>query len=199
MRMRWCCLLLMMVALGGCSPLQVTPSSDLHALVTGQGYELMVRSTQPGMNRELYEMAAQSLGSVLPLADKEPFSGSVQVDFAAVQPVASNAYSGGTYGGATATTTGVTAGWYSGASPTTAGVPSGAGGARTYFNGVLKVAVKDAAGKVLWSAEYDHKGRWSLQSETPEAVAKASLDRIAQALRMAVAAERPAAQPKGAQ
>jgi hypothetical protein len=196
MRYRWIGLFLALAAFAACSPLHVTPSADVHALVTGQAYELMVRANHPELNRTLYDLAAESLGRVLPLSSKAPYTGAVQVDFASDEAVASTAYSAG-YGGGAGWNAGASpatatpgANWYPGTSPTTAGMAPGSAGARTYFNGTLKVVVKDAAGKVLWSADYEHKGRWSLQSETPENVARVGLEKMAQALRTATAGER---------
>ncbi len=169
-------LVLLLVLLAGCSEIRTTPIADVHALVDGQAYQLLVKTDKPDSDRMVYELAREYLGPCLPLADKEPFTGAVEVLFSSTQAISSTSLSVGyaSDGG----------GWYTGGA--VSGVAVENASPRTYYNGTLIVVVKDATGERLWTADYQHKGRWSASSDSPESVARAGLRQAAEALRRAL-------------
>lgn len=189
MRLRPLLFVPVLAALAACSELHVTPTADVHAMVDGQAYQLLVKTDKPDSDRMVYELAREVLGPCLPLKEKEPFTGVVEILFSSTQAISSTSLSVGyaSDGG----------GWYSGGSATGVAVENAS--PRTYYNGTLLVVVKNAAGERVWSADYQHKGRWSLSSDSPESVARAGLRKAAEALRRAIGIQKLADSSGGPQ
>ena len=172
-------------ALAGCSGVKTGPDSDLQALAAGRSYTLTVRSDVPQLESQiLYEMAAKELAAVLPIGKEAPVDGEVQVRFSVVR-VLSDPSVGYGVGGAVSST---------GTATSTAAAASTA--PRSYLDGSLLVAVKDAAGQRIWHADYEHNGRFSLAA-TPEDIAQLSFKRVVDELRKQMK-QAGLAPPKGA-
>lgn len=157
-------------ALAGCGAVKTAPDADLRAAAQGGSYTLSVKSDNAGLDALLYPMAAEELAPLLPIGTSAPVNGEVQVLFSATQ-VLSDPSVGFGVGSAVGT-------W--GTSPG-AGAGAASGGPRTYLDGSLLVVVKDSAGRQLWLAGYQHKGRLSLAA-TPEEVARICLQHVARKL-----------------
>lgn len=157
--------------LAACSAVKTGTDAGLHQLVAGQSYTLTVKSDVPQLeSKALHTMAVQELGAILPIGADAPVAGEVQVRFA-VERVLADPNVGYGVTGATNTMAGL-----NNTAATTASAP------RSYLNGSLYVAVRSETGKILWHADYEHNGRFSLAA-TPEEVAKLSFKRVVDALR----------------
>jgi hypothetical protein len=166
----------------GCAGVRTGPVSGVHDLLDGQSYRLVVRTDKPEMDRIVAELAYASFKRYLPLTGSPQAEGTVEVYFttsfaASGEPIAE----------------GTGWGWRSGSTPVPSGAGAGGTAPRTYYDGVMLVVIKDAAGEKLWSGEYRHKGRWSLASASPEAVARISVKKMTEALRQTVMRVRPEA------
>ncbi len=158
-------------ALTACSAVKTGTDAGLHELVAGGSYTLTAKSDVPQFeSKTLQAMAVQEMGTILPIGADAPVAGEVQVRFT-VERVLADPNVGYGVTGATNTMAGLnnTAG-------TTASAP------RSYLNGSLYVAVRSGSGKILWHADYEHNGRFSLAA-TPEEVAQLSFKRVVAALR----------------
>ena len=180
MRRRTPLLLVALALLAGCSSVRTGPVTDAHALLDGQAYRLVVRTDKPEMDRVVGELAFPSFRRYLPLTDSPDAAGTVTVYFTTTFTAGGEPLAQGTGWG-----------WRSGSSPSPSGAGVGGSAPRTYYDGALLVVVKDAAGKTLWSAQYRHKGRWSMASTSPAAVARISVEKVTEALRQAVMRVRP--------
>lgn len=157
-------------ALTGCGAAKTAPDADLRAAAQGGSYTLSVRSDNAGLDALLYPMAAAQLAPLLPIGTSAPVNGEVQVLFSTTQVLSdpSVGFGVGTAVGTWGTSTG-------------AGEGVASGGPRAYLDGSLRVVVKDSAGRQLWFAEYQHKGRFSLAA-TPEEIARICLQHVAHTL-----------------
>lgn len=154
----------------GCGAVKTAPDADLQAAMRGGSYTLSVRSDNAGLDALLYPMAAAELAPLLPIGTSAPVSGEVQVLFSTTRTLSDPSVGFGV--GASVGT------WGSGAN---AGAGVASGGPRAYLDGSLLVVVKDSAGRQLWFAEYQHKGRFSLAA-TPEDIARLCLEHVAHKL-----------------
>ena len=177
-RIAW--LLGALAMMAGCSGVRTGPVTDAHALLDGQAYRLVVRTDKPEMDRVAAELAYPAFKRYLPLTDSPQAAGTVEVYFTTSFTASGESLAEGTGWG-----------WRSGSTPVPSGAGAGGTAPRTYYDGVMLVVVKDGSGVKLWSAEYRHRGRWSLASASPEAVARISVRKITEALRQAVMRVRP--------
>ena len=73
---------LMLVALVGCSTIQVSPKSqDAERILGNRSYWLRVQTRNDTMDRLVYELARNKFGKYLSLPDKGPYNGTVDVLF----------------------------------------------------------------------------------------------------------------------
>lgn len=166
-------LALLLAVFTSCSALRAGAGNDLHTVMSGGSYTLAVKTDVPELDPILYEMAAKELEPLLPIGGQGKVAGAVSVAFS-VKKVLSDPNVGYSVGSAVGT-------W--GTSP---GDPAASKATRTYLDGMLSVEVRDSSDKVLWSAKYQHKGRFSL-SVTPDEVARLCLKGIASKLRSEMA------------
>ena len=158
------------LALAGCAAVRVSPESDLRALAAGRSYTLSVHTDSRDLDPVVYKMAFEALSPLVPLGGDAPVAGHVQITFSVKTRMTSSWTS---------------AGFGSAMQPSSASqVASGTSlqGPRTYENGAMSVVVTGPAGEQLWSAQCDHKGKYSLATTAPE-VAKVCLDQIASTLK----------------
>ncbi len=171
------------LALAGCAAVRVSPESDLRALAAGRSYTLSVHTGSPDLDPVVYKMAFESLSPLVPLGGDAPVAGHVEVTLSVKTRMTSSWTSSG-FGSAM--------------SPSSASqVASGTSlqGPRTYVNGSMSVVVKGPAGELLWSAQCDHKGKYSLANTASE-VAKVCLDEIASTLKRDMKRAGPASPPR---
>jgi hypothetical protein len=172
------------LALSACSAVKTGTDAGLHELVAGRSYTLTVKSDVPQLeSKTLHTMAVEELGALLPIGADAPVAGEVQVRFSAQRVLSDPNVQYGVTGAMD------TMGGLSNTAGTTASAP------RSYLNGTLLVAVRAESGKILWHADYEHNGRFSLAA-TPEEVARLSFKRVVDALRKQME-EAGIAPPKG--
>ena len=139
------------------------------------------------MDRIVYEMAYRQFGEVLPLREKEPFTGVMEIMFTSSGE--------GMFVGSSTTTGGATAygsGWYSGSgyatgTATVSGSSSttSSGGFMTWQNSTMSAVVKRSDGERLWTADYRYKGGWEPSGfviNTPDEAARLVIKRLRQKL-----------------
>jgi hypothetical protein len=135
------------------------------------------------MDKLVYEMAYQEFSDVLPLREREPFTGVMEITFVSsdqswfigssstfgnVAAYGSGWYSGSGYVGGTAT-----------ASGSSASVSSG--GSFTWQNSTMMIVLKRTDGERLWTADYNYKRGWELSGwvvNTPDEAARLILKRL---------------------
>ncbi len=138
--------------LAGCtSNLEADRIQDAAALVQNQRYRLMVHCEDPALDPFVYEDARREFGVLLPLAEADPATGTLEVTFT------SSTGSGGLgagvgYGHASGDP------WFTGGSSHGVGLSVGGGGSLTWENSLMMVVLKGADGARLWSARYQHRG-----------------------------------------
>jgi hypothetical protein len=168
----------------GCSSVQTQKASvPLESLQTSERFQLMVRTGNAVMDKLVYEMAFQQFESLLPLKEKEPYTGVMEVTFASADQswfvgTASTVGSATAYG----------SGWYSGngyvggtATVTGNSTTVSSGGSFTWQNSTMMIILKKSDGERLWSADYNYKGGWELSGwvvNTPEEAARLVLKRL---------------------
>jgi len=137
------------------------------------------------MDKLVYEMAYEQFSDVVPLREKEPYTGVMEVTFASSDQ---SWFVGGssTVGNATA----YGSGWYSrngyaGGTATVTGTSStiSSGGAVTWQNSTMLIVLKKEDGERLWTADYNYKGGWELSGwvvNTPDEAARLVIKRLKQ-------------------
>jgi hypothetical protein len=177
-------LTLLSCALAGCSSVNTQRASgSLSAIQASERFQLLVRTGNPVMDKLVYEMAFQQFGDVLPLREKEPFTGVMEVAFASSDQswfVGSSS----TVGSATA----YGSGWYSGTgyvggSATVTGSSStvSSGGTMTWQNSTMFIVLKKIDGERIWTADYNYKGGWEMSGfsvNTPDEAARLVIKRL---------------------
>jgi len=173
-----------LLATAACSTITVNPIASPHELIDGQAYELKVLTDKPDLDKIVYKYSWETLGEVLPIKRKGPFTRSVEVIFSSESRVAKLTGS-----------VGIGREWYTGgyrAAPSMTGGPVGpAPGGRTYQTAALKVVIRNTAGKSLWEASYRFNGRLTLVEGADEA-ARRCLVKITGALKERLAKNTPA-------
>lgn len=137
------------------------------------------------MDKLVYEMAYQQFGGVVPLREKEPYTGVMEITFASSDQSAFVSTSS-TVGNANAQATG----WYSGngyvrgtAAVSGSSTTVSAGGAFTWQNSTMFIVLKKEDGERLWTADYNYKGGWEMSGwvvNTPDEAARLVIKRLKQ-------------------
>lgn len=172
------------VCIAGCSSVQTQRKNvPLASIQASERFQLMVRTGNAVMDKLVYEMAFQQFGSVLPLREREPYTGVMEITFASADQSWFVGTSS-TVGNATASGSG----WYSGNGyvggiATVAGSSAtvSSGGAFTWQNSTMMIILKNSDGERLWTADYNYKGGWELSGwvvNTPEEAARLVIKRL---------------------
>ena len=64
-----------------CSHMETSGINDVHALLNNRRYQIKVRTGNDGMDAIIYEYAYRHFSKVLPVVEREPYSGSVEIMF----------------------------------------------------------------------------------------------------------------------
>lgn len=144
--------------------------------------QLLVRTGNDTMDRLLYEIAYQQFSDVLPLREKEPYTGIMEVTFTSESQSTFVASSN-----TTGTATAIGSGWYNGSGYTGQATATGSsntvasGGSFRWQNSTMLIVIKRADGERLWSADYNYKGGWEMSGwvvNTPEEAARLVTKRL---------------------
>ena len=145
-------------------------------ILATERFQLMVRTGDCTMDHLLYAMVYQQFSDVLPLREKEPYTGTFEVTYASAgqrgvvgtsSPI-SNATAQGS-------------GWYTGSTFIGHAVATGSSSTVTtgstfqWQNSTMLMVLKHGDGDRLWSADYNYKGGWELSGfvvNTPEEAAR---------------------------
>lgn len=176
-------LALLALLLAACSSVETQKSGIPLSRIQAERFQVLVRTGYPFMDKLVYELAFQQFGSLIPLKEKEPFSGSLEITFTSSAQSASIG-SSTTAGGATAQSSG----WYTGtgyvggsASAVGSATTVSSGGTFTWQNSTMLIVLKKTDGDRLWTADYSYKGGWELSGfvvNTPEEAARLVLKRL---------------------
>jgi len=175
---RFLVIILMLITLTGCSAMQIySGSQDVQTLLENQAYQLRVRTGNEMMDKAVYEFAFSEFSKYLPIAEKEPYTGTVDVLFFST-PKTAFFESSGWY----------TEDGYVGArgSSFTGDRSVVSGETITWQDSTTVVTIKNKDGKKLWSADYKYKGRWELSgfvANTPQEVSRLCIKRIARRMK----------------
>jgi hypothetical protein len=167
----------------GCSSVETHRSAAPVSTIQQGRFQLVVRTGNFVMDKLLYEMAYQQFSDVLPLREKEPYTGVLEITFASSDQswfVGTSSTAGG------ATVSG--SGWYSkngylnaNATVTAQSTTVSSGGAFTWQNSTMLAALKTSDGERLWSADYNYKGGWEMSGwvvNTPDEAARLVVKRL---------------------
>lgn len=172
----------------GCSQMESSKVQDTHSLLNNQRYQIKVRTGNNAMDSIVYEYAYKHFSKVLPVVEKEPYTGSIDVTFGS----SADGYYVGTTTSYSTTNANATA-WYTGgnsavaygsSSTNTTGVTTGS--AVTWQNSTMLVVVRDSAGNRLWTADYKYKGGWEMSGfvvNTAQEAANLCCKRVAEKLK----------------
>jgi hypothetical protein len=157
-----------LTTLAGCSTMQMYSSPERlkedRALVD-QNYQVMVKTGNEFMDKLVYEFACHEFGKILPIKEKEPFTGRIEILFASTSNISS-----GNSAAAFNTATGTGGGWYTGSSGYAGGntaTPSAGASISSptvfgWHKNTMFLTIKDSRGQRIWSANYNYKGGWEL-------------------------------------
>jgi hypothetical protein len=171
-------LILILITLTGCSAMQIySGSQDIQTLLENQAYQLRVRTGNEMIDKAVYEFAFNEFSKYLPIAEKELYTGTLDVLFFST-PKTALFESSGWY----------TEDGYVGArdSSFTGDRSVVSGETITWQDSTTVVTIKNKDGKKLWSADYTYKGRWELSgfvANTPQEVARLCIKRIARRMK----------------
>jgi len=135
------------------------------------------------MDKLVYEMAYQQFGSLLPLKEKEPYTGVMEITFVSSDQSAFVGASS-TVGSATAYGSGwYTSSGYVGGAVTATGSTStiSSGGVFTWQNSTMLIVLKKSDGERIWTADYNYKGGWEMSGfvvNTSDEAARLVLKRL---------------------
>ena len=177
-------LIALLAFVAGCSSVQTQRASvPLASLQSSERFQLMVRTGNSVMDKLVYEMAFQQFGSLLPLREKEPYTGVMEITFAssgqsAFLGTSSTVGSANAYG----------SGWYTGngyvggaATVTGNSTTISTGSTFTWQNSTMMIILKRSDGERLWTADYNYKGGWEMSGwvvNTPEEAARLVVKRL---------------------
>jgi hypothetical protein len=137
--------------------------------------QLRVRTGNDQMDALVYELAYEQFSTVMPLREKEPYTGTLEITFA-------SSTQGGFLGSSSSATdihpTG--AGWYTGGHAVSAALSGGA--FLEWQNSTMLAVLRNTDGERLWSADYSYKGGWEMSGwvvNTPEEAARLIVKRLA--------------------
>jgi hypothetical protein len=168
----------------GCSSVETQKVSlPLSSIQQSEKIQLLVRTGNSVMDKLVYEMAYQQFSDILPLREKEPFTGVMEITFVSSGQSAFIG-SSSTIGSATA----YGSGWYSrngyvGGSAVVSGSSTtiSSGGTFTWQNSTMLIVLKKSDGERLWTADYNYKGGWEMSGwvvNTPDEAAHLVLKRL---------------------
>ncbi len=178
--------LLLAFVLAGCSSVETQKTATPLAAIQSTGrFQLLVRTGNGVMDKLVYEMAYQQFGSLVPLREKEPYTGAMEITFASSDQ---SWFVGTSSSVGNATASG--SGWYSGngyigGTATISGNSTtvSSGGSFTWQNSTMFIVLKKADGERLWTADYNYKGGWEMSGwvvNTPDEAARLVIKRLKQ-------------------
>ncbi len=156
------------------------PATSLTTIRDAQRYQLLVRTGDSVLDKLVFEFAFAQFADVLPLREKEPYTGAMEVTFVSS---GQNAF----LGSSVTTGTAHGSGWYTGGGyvgGATVSATSGTVSSGTIFtwqNSSMIVVLKSADGTRLWSADYNYKGGWEMSGwsvNTPTEAARLVVKRL---------------------
>jgi len=133
---------------------------NLGTIITNQAYQLRVRTGNSTMDSLTYEFALIEFGKYLPISEKEPYTGTIEIIFTSTSQSSF-------VGSSTAFTTGSGYAdmWYTGSGyigvtggGAAVGTSISSGSTFTWQNSTMFVWIKNLEGKRLWTADYNYKG-----------------------------------------
>ena len=170
--------------LAGCSTVQTQRGTDpLSMIQQNDRFQLFVRTGNEVMDKLLYELAYQQFSDVLPLREKEPFTGVIEIAFASTDQ-SGFVGSSSTFSSAKAHGSGwYTRSGYVGGTAYATGTSStiGSGSSFTWQNSTMLIVIKRSDGDRIWTADYNYKGGWEMSGwvvNTPEEAARLVLKRL---------------------
>lgn len=182
-RIRQTAAVLLATILAACSTVQTRPATvPLAAIQRRDRLQLLVRTGNSTLDQFLYEIVYEQFSDVLPLREKPPYTGTMEVTFTSSTQSAFLASSS-----TVASASAQEAGWYTASGylgqKTAMGTSStlSSGGTFDWQNSTMLMVVKRADGQRLWTADYDYKGGWELSGwvvNTPEEAARLVAQRL---------------------
>ena len=174
----------LLFAFVGCSTVQTQKANiPITSINQSERFQLLVRTGNAVMDKLVYEMAYQQFSELLPLREKEPFTGVIEITFVSSDQ---SWFVGSSSTVGTATAYG--SAWYSGSGYIggTAAVSGSSstissGGAFTWQNSTMFIVVKKVDGERLWIADYSYKGGWEMSGwvvNTPDEAARLVVKRL---------------------
>jgi len=166
------------LALAACSTVETTRGSVPLASLqhSSERFQLRVNTGDAHMDELVYEFAYQQFSQVLPMAEHEPYTGTLDITFSS-QTQGAFIGSSSTVGQARGTATG----WYTGggyvgqANVTGTSTTVSSGTMMEWQNSTMIAVLRHADGERLWSGDYDYKGGWEMSGfvvNTPEEAAR---------------------------
>ncbi len=182
--MRLLPLTLSLILLCSCSSVDTQKAAaPLSVIKSSERFQVMVRTGYPVMDKLVYEMAFRQFGDVLPLKEKEPFTGVMEITFASSDQ---SWFVGSSTSTGTATAQG--SGWYTGtgyvggvATVSGSSTTVSSGGTFTWQNSTMIMVLKNKDGDRLWTADYNYKGGWEFSGwvvNTPQEAARLVMKRL---------------------
>ena len=153
--------------IAGCSTVETQKASvSLASIQATERFQLLVRTGNAVMDRLVYEMAFQQFGSLLPLREKQPYTGVMEITFTSTGETWFVGTSN-TVGSATA----FGSGWFSGngyvggtANMIGNSTTVSTGGSSTWQISTMMIVLKKSDGERLWTADYNYKGTWEMSA-----------------------------------
>ncbi|MGH6964606.1 MAG: hypothetical protein ACREE0_08975 [Phenylobacterium sp.] len=175
--------LCLLFLLGACSTVETSGlAAPVAQSLRQDRIQLRVHTGDEQMDRLVYEMAYQQFADVIPLREREPYTGYFEVTFASKT---AGAYIGSSSTVAQASGTGYA--WYTGAAVSGFATANGtsstvsSGSVLEWQNSTMLAVLKRSDGERLWSADYSYKGGWEMSGwvvNTPEEAARLVTKRL---------------------
>jgi hypothetical protein len=140
-----------------CSTMRIRKDAiDLSTITRNKTYQIKVRTGNLAMDKLIYELAYTKFITYLPISEKKPFTGFIEIVFTSASKGSAAGYSTNIiYGNA----------WYTGEDSLGSSIdnqPVGTeiapGGVFSWQKSDMSLAIKDINGRKLWSADYSYKG-----------------------------------------
>lgn len=169
--------------LTGCSTVETSkPATSLATIRNAQRYQLLVRTGNAVLDKLVYEFAYAQFDDVLPLREKEPYTGTMEITFVSSSQSAFIGSSISTVSGRGSGSGWYTAGGYvGGASVTGTAASVTTGTMLEWQNSTMIIVLKAVDGERLWTADYNYKGGWEFSGfvvNTPDEAARLVLKRL---------------------
>jgi len=182
--MRMIALGLLAVMLAACSTVETTRGAvPLSSLQNGaEHFQLRVNTGDARRDQLVYEFAFEQFSQVLPIAEHEPYTGTLDITFTS-ETQGAFVGSSSTVGQAQVSTSG----WYTGGGYTGQGYASGSsttvssGTMLEWQNSTMIAVLRRTNGERLWSGDYEYRGGWELSGwvvNTPEQAARLVTQRL---------------------